>query len=111
PSPPWMQRRLLLAGMRPINNIVDITNYCMLEMGQPLHAFDYETLQRTGCIVVRRAAPGEGLQTLDGVERTLTAEMLLITDDSGPIAIAGVLGGAATDMSESTWHILLELAN
>ena len=69
PAPAWMQRRLLLAGMRPINNIVDITNYCMLEMGQPLHAFDYETLQLQGGIVVRRAAPGERIQTLDGLER------------------------------------------
>jgi len=111
PSPPWLQRRLLLAGMRPINNIVDITNYCMLEMGQPLHAFDYDALQRAGGIVVRRAAPGERLQTLDGVERPLSAEMLLITDGSGPIAIAGVMGGAATEVSEHTRHILLESAN
>ena len=108
-APAWMQRRLLLAGMRPINNIVDITNYCMLEMGQPLHAFDYETLQ--GGIVVRRAAPGERMQTLDGLERLLTEDMLLITDDSGPIAIAGVMGGTNTEVSERTRHILLESAN
>ena len=111
PAPAWMQRRLLLAGMRPINNIVDITNYCMLEMGQPLHAFDYETLQLQGGIVVRRAALGERMQTLDGLERTLTEDMLLITDDSGPIAIAGVMGGATTEVSERTRHILLESAN
>ena len=111
PAPAWMQRRLLLAGMRPINNIVDITNYCMLEMGQPLHAFDYETLRLQGGIVVRRAAPGERMQTLDGLERTLTEDMLLITDDSGPIAIAGVMGGATTEVSERTRHILLESAN
>ena len=111
PAPAWMQRRLLLAGMRPINNIVDITNYCMLEMGQPLHAFDYETLQLQGGIVVRRAAPGERMQTLDGVERPLSEDMLLITDDSGPIAIAGVMGGATTEVSERTRHILLESAN
>jgi len=111
PAPAWMQRRLLLAGMRPINNIVDITNYCMLEMGQPLHAFDYETLQLQGGIVVRPAAPGERIQTLDGLERTLTEDMLLITDDSGPIAIAGVMGGATTEVSERTRHILLESAN
>jgi phenylalanyl-tRNA synthetase beta chain len=111
PAPAWMQRRLLLAGMRPINNIVDITNYCMLEMGQPLHAFDYETLQLQGGIVVRRATPGERMQTLDGLERTLTEDMLLITDDSGPIAIAGVMGGATTEVSERTRHILLESAN
>ena len=106
-----MQRRLLLAGMRPINNIVDITNYCMLEMGQPLHAFDYETLQLQGGIVVRRAAPGERMQTLDGTERSLSEDILLITDDSGPIAIAGVMGGATTEVSERTRHILLESAN
>jgi phenylalanyl-tRNA synthetase beta chain len=111
PAPAWMQRRLLLAGMRPINNIVDITNYCMLEMGQPLHAFDYEMLQLQGGIIVRRAAPGERIQTLDGLERTLTEDMLLITDDSGPIAIAGVMGGVTTEVSERTRHILLESAN
>ena len=109
PAPAWMQRRLLLAGMRPINNIVDITNYCMLEMGQPLHAFDYQKLQ--GGIVVRRAAPGERMQTLDGIERVLTEDMLLITDNSGPIALAGVMGGATTEVSEGTRHILLESAN
>lgn len=111
PSPFWMQRRLAMAGMRPINNIVDITNYCMLEMGQPLHAFDYETLQLTGGIVVRPATAGERLTTLDGVERPLTEHMLLITDDSGPIALAGVMGGAQTEISASTRHILLESAH
>jgi phenylalanyl-tRNA synthetase beta chain len=111
PAPAWMQRRLLLAGMRPISTIVDITNYCMLEMGQPLHAFDYETLQLHGGIVVRRATPGEHMQTLDGLERILTEDMLLITDDSGPIAIAGVMGGASTEVSERTQHVLLESAN
>ena len=109
PSPPWMQRRLQYAGQRPINNIVDVTNYVMLETGQPLHAFDYETLQ--GGIVVRRARPGETMRTLDGVERQLTPDMLLITDDSGPIALAGVMGGAATEVTESTRHIFLESAN
>lgn len=109
PSPPWMQRRLQYAGQRPINNIVDITNYVMLETGQPLHAFDYETLQ--GGVVVRRARPGETMQTLDGVERQLTTDMLLITDDSGPIALAGVMGGAATEVTERTRHIFLESAN
>jgi phenylalanyl-tRNA synthetase beta chain len=112
PSPAWMQRRLRLAGMRPINNIVDITNYCMLETGQPLHAFDYDKLQlsRKG-IVVRQAEPGERLLTLDGIDRELTPDMLLITDDSGPIALAGVMGGAATEVSDTTRHILLESAN
>ena len=109
PSPPWMQRRLQYAGQRPINNIVDVTNYVMLETGQPLHAFDYETLQ--GGIVVRRARPGETMQTLDGVERQLIPDMLLITDDSGPIALAGVMGGAATEVTEGTRHIFLESAN
>ena len=109
PSPPWMRRRLQYAGQRPINNIVDITNYVMLEMGQPLHAFDYETLR--GGIVVRRARLGETMQTLDGVERQLTTDMLLITDDSGPIALAGVMGGAATEVTEGTRHIFLESAN
>ena len=109
PSPPWMQRRLQYAGQRPINNIVDATNYVMLETGQPLHAFDYETLQ--GGIVVRRARPGETMQTLDGVERQLTPDMLLITDDSGPIALAGVMGGAATEVTEGTRHVFLESAN
>ena len=109
PSPPWVQRRLQYAGQRPINNIVDITNYVMLETGQPLHAFDYETLQ--GGIVVRRAQPGETLQTLDGVERQLSTDMLLITDHSGPIALAGVMGGAATEVTERTRHIFLESAN
>ena len=109
PSPPWMQRRLQYAGQRPINNIVDVTNYVMLETGQPLHAFDYEALQ--GVVVVRRARPGEMMQTLDGVERQLTTDMLLITDDSGPIALAGVMGGAATEVTERTRHIFLESAN
>ncbi len=112
PSPPWMQRRLRLAGMRPINNIVDITNYCMLELGQPLHAFDYDklALDQHG-IVVRRAQPGERLRTLDDVNRELTPEMLLITDDSGPIALAGIMGGADTEVTEQTRRILLESAN
>ena len=109
PSPPWMQRRLQYAGQRPINNIVDVTNYVMLETGQPLHAFDYDTLQ--GGVVVRRARPGETMQTLDGVERQLTTDMLLITDDSGPIALAGVMGGAATEVTEGTRHVFLESAN
>ncbi len=112
PSPLWMQRRLRLAGMRPINNIVDITNYCMLETGQPLHAFDYDKLQvQNSGIVVRAAKPGERMQTLDGIDRDLTPDTLLITDDSGPIALAGVMGGAATEVSDSTTSILLESAN
>lgn len=116
PSPYWMQWRLRLCGMRPINNIVDITNYVMLEWGQPLHAFDYDKLvERAGgrrpTIIVRRARPGERLRTLDGVERELDPEDLLICDEAGPIAIAGVMGGAETEVTESTRAVLLESAN
>ena len=110
PSPEWMQKRLLAAGMRPINNIVDITNYVMLEMGQPLHAFDYD-LVRGHHIIVRRAHEGEELVTLDDVRRKLTPEMLLITDEGGPTAIAGVMGGAISEVNPDTTTILLEAAN
>jgi phenylalanyl-tRNA synthetase beta chain len=116
PSPFWMQRRLIMYGMRPINIIVDITNYVMLEMGQPLHAFDYRKLRpRPGgnrpAIIVRRATPGETIQTLDGVERLLDKEMLLITDGGGPVAVAGVMGGLESEVTEETTDILLESAN
>jgi phenylalanyl-tRNA synthetase beta chain len=116
PSPYWMQRRLTLAGMRPINNIVDITNYVMLEWGQPLHAFNYHELRgRTDdgppVIIVRRAQPGEIITTLDDVERALTPDMLLITDPGGPIAIAGVMGGFESEVTWQTTDILLESAN
>jgi phenylalanyl-tRNA synthetase beta chain len=116
PSPRWMQQRLRAAGMRPINNIVDITNYVMLEWGQPLHAFDYDTLRaREGedvpVIIVRRARPGETLTTLDDVPRQLSTDMLLITDGGGPVAIAGVMGGLETEIGPSTTHVLLESAN
>lgn len=109
PTPDWMQRRLLAAGMRPLNVVVDITNYVMLEMGQPLHAFDYAALPE-GKIVVRRAFAGETMTTLDGVERVLTSEMLLICDRDKPVAVAGVMGGAETEVSGSTHHIFLESA-
>jgi len=110
PSPDWMQDRLRKAGMRPINNVVDITNYVMLETGQPLHAFDYD-LVRGKRIVARRAKPGERLVTLDGVEREFDDQMLLICDGEGPVGIAGIMGGGNSEVSESTRNVLLEIAN
>jgi phenylalanyl-tRNA synthetase beta chain len=110
PSPQWMQSRLIAAGMRPINNVVDVTNYVMLEMGQPLHAFDYNTLQGHQ-IIVRRARPGEKIITLDGTEHTLTPEMLMICDAERPVAVAGVMGGFETEMSLRTQTMLLESAH
>jgi phenylalanyl-tRNA synthetase beta chain len=115
-SPEGMQRRLMLAGMRPISNLVDVTNYVMLEWGQPLHAFDYDKLvERAGgqmpVITVRSARSGEVMTTLDGVKRELTPDNLLITDTGGPIAITGVMGGAATEVSATTRNVLLEAAN
>ncbi|HWS82930.1 MAG TPA: phenylalanine--tRNA ligase subunit beta [Ktedonobacteraceae bacterium] len=109
PSPSWMGQRLLAAGMRPINNIVDITNYVMLEFGQPLHGFDYDLVPEHH-IIVRRAHPGETMTTLDDVKRKLTPEMLLITDPKGPTAIAGVMGGAVSEVNTETSTILLESA-
>ena len=116
PSPGWMQRRLTYAGMRPINNIVDVTNYVMLEWGQPLHAFDYDILvKRAGgkspTITVRSARAGESLKTLDGQLRELTPNHLIIADSFGPIALAGVMGGAETEVTPSTTNILLESAS
>jgi phenylalanyl-tRNA synthetase beta chain len=110
PSPSWMQERLLAAGMRPISNVVDITNYVMLELGQPIHAFDYDRV-RDHHIIVRRSTPGETLTTLDGKERRFDRGELLITDRSGPIAVAGVMGGLATEVTDGTRNILLEVAN
>jgi len=109
-SPPWMQQRLLACGMRPINNVVDVTNYVMLELGQPLHAFDYELI-RGRKIVVRRATGGETITSLDGVERTLSGNMLVIADAERAVAIAGVMGGANSEVTEGTTSILLEAAN
>ncbi|GIP34387.1 phenylalanine--tRNA ligase subunit beta [Paenibacillus sp. J2TS4] len=109
PSPLWLQNRLMAAGVRPINNIVDITNYVMLEYGQPLHSFDADKLEG-GRIDVRAAADGERIVTLDDAERALDAGMLLITDGAKPIAIAGVMGGANSEVSESTTRIVLESA-
>ena len=110
PSPQWMADRLLLAGMRPINNIVDVTNYVMLELGQPLHAFDYDKVAGH-TIIVRRAKPGEKLTTLDGTSRTLSADMLLISDPDGPNVIAGIFGGERVEVSDTTTSILLEAAH
>ncbi|MBN2005891.1 MAG: phenylalanine--tRNA ligase subunit beta [Anaerolineae bacterium] len=116
PSPLWMQLRLKRAGMRPINNIVDITNYVMLELGQPLHAFDYEQLRarprgKRKTIIVRRAAVGEQMATLDGVMRTFDHENLLIADGRGPIGIGGVMGGLDSEVKDSSTDILLEAAS
>ncbi len=115
PSPGWMQRRLEYAGQRPISNVVDVTNYVMFEWGQPVHAFDYDLLvKRAGgppTVTVRQAKPGEVLKTLDGVDRTLTADDLVIADTAGAIALAGVMGGAATEVTAITKNILLESAS
>lgn len=108
-SPLWIQNRLMAAGIRPINNIVDITNFVMLEYGQPLHAFDAEQLNN-GHIDVRLAEAGEKLVTLDDVERTLEPHMLLVTDGTKPVAIAGVMGGANSEVTNDTTRILLESA-
>lgn len=117
-SPAWMQRRLKQAGMRPISNIVDITNYVMLEIGQPLHAFDYDKLveraRASGAeiptIITRLAEPGETLTTLDGQTRTLRPEDILVCDTAGIISIAGIMGGAETEVSDTTKNVLLEAA-
>ncbi len=116
PAPGWMQRHLLYAGMRPINNIVDITNFVMLEWGQPLHAFDYDVLVKraageTPAITVRPARPGETLVTLDNQKCDLTGDHLVIADAVGPIALAGVMGGLETEVTATTKNILLESAN
>ena len=110
PSPVWMQERLKACGMRPINNVVDITNYVMMEYGQPLHAFDYDKI-KDHKIIVRRARAGERLLTLDGDLRTLDPEMQVISDPDGPIGLAGVMGGGDSEVSETTTSLLLESAN
>ena len=109
PSPDWMQKRLNACGIRAINNVVDITNYVMLETGHPLHAFDY-TLLKDGKIIVRRAAAGEKFKTLDGTERTLNENMLVIADTEKAVALAGVMGGANTEINDGTKTVLLEAA-
>jgi phenylalanyl-tRNA synthetase beta chain len=116
-SPYWVQRRLRAAGMRPISNIVDATNYTMIEIGEPLHAFDYDVLlsrtERSDSVVevsTRTAQPGEKLKTLDDVERTLTDSNVLVCDAAGPLSMAGVMGGAESEVGEGTKNILLEAA-
>jgi phenylalanyl-tRNA synthetase beta chain len=110
PSPDWLQQRLSSCGMRPINNVVDITNYVMLEYGQPLHAFDYRKLAG-GQIIVRGARKGETITTLDGSKRTLTPSMLVIAGTKEAIAVAGIMGGADSEVTDETDTILLESAN
>lgn len=110
PSPLWLRNRLRAVGVRPINNVVDITNFVMMEYGQPLHAFDFDTLAE-GRIVVRMAREGEKIVTLDGVERSADPDMLLICDPEKPVAIAGVMGGENTEVTEGTKQVLLESAH
>ena len=109
PSPQWLVERLQSAGVRSINNIVDATNYVMLELGQPLHAYDLDTLAGPS-LRVRRARPGERIVTLDGVERALTQDMPVIADDARSVGVAGVMGGENTEVSATTRNILLEAA-
>ena len=110
PSPQWMAHRLEAAGLRPISNVVDATNYAMWELGQPLHAFDHRLVVQ-GHIIVRRAADGEKLVTIDGTTRTLTAVDLVIADPKGAVALAGVMGGQDTEMRDRTTDVLIESAH
>ncbi|MHC5830171.1 MAG: phenylalanine--tRNA ligase beta subunit-related protein, partial [Nostoc sp.] len=112
PSPEWLQQRLRAAGVRPISNVVDITNYVLLEWGQPLHAFDCDRLQSLASsenltIGVRFATAGESLKTLDGQTRTLSTQNLLITANERPVALAGVMGGEETEVHEGTQRLVL----
>lgn len=108
PTPPWMIARLSLAGIRSLGVLIDITNYVMLELGNPIHGYDLDKL--SGGITVRRAQPGEKMKTLDGQERALHVEDLLITDESGPVGLAGVMGGGTTEMGDGTRNVLIEAA-
>src|SRR5664279_2583132 len=115
PSPDWLKSTLEKVGIRSINNVVDVTNYVMLEVGQPLHAFDYHLLAKAGgnacpTIVIRRAAEGEKFKTLDGQERTLNSQMLLIADETKAVALAGVMGGQNSEINQSTADVLIESA-
>ncbi|MFA5251651.1 MAG: phenylalanine--tRNA ligase beta subunit-related protein, partial [Phycisphaerae bacterium] len=107
PSPDWLKSRLKAVGLRSVNNVVDATNYALMETGQPPHAFDYEKINQ-GKIIVRCARAGEQIISIDGTKCKLTADMLIIADAKGPVAIAGVMGGADTEVSEKTTTILLE---
>ena len=109
PSPDWLAKRLEAIGQRPINNVADVTNYVLHELGQPLHAFDFDKLGGRR-IVVRRATPGEKLKTLDGVERTLTNDMLVIADAEKAVALAGIMGGEESEISNQTTDVLIESA-
>lgn len=116
PSPEWIQRRLKLIGQRPINNIVDVTNYVMFEIGQPLHAYDYDKLKaraggKTPTLITRTPEKGESLLTLDGVQRTLADGQILVCDLAGVIGLGGVMGGGDTEISDTTTNVLLEAAN
>lgn len=110
PSPVWIRRRLQLVGLRPISNVVDVTNYVMWELGQPLHAFDLDLLEGD-CIVVKRARPDERFVSLDGQERVLTPDVLMIWDRGKPVAVAGVMGGANSEVGPSTRRVLIESAH
>ena len=109
PSPLWLRERLRASGVRPINNIVDITNFVCLEYGQPMHAFDKEFL-KSGKIIVRNAAKGEKIVTLDGVERSLEERMMVIADGERPVAVAGVMGGENSEITDSTTTVIFESA-
>jgi len=109
PSPPWLKARLMAAGQRPINNVVDITNYVMLLTGQPLHAFDLDRVQ-DGRLTVRRVGPALEMTTLDGQTRSLSGDMLVIEDGQGPTSIAGVMGGSRSEVSQATTRVLMEVA-
>ena len=109
PSPDWLVKRLEAVGQRSINNVADVTNYVLMELGHPLHAFDLSRLKQQK-IIVRRAKPGEPLRTLDGVDHTLTRDNLVIADGTHPVALAGVMGGEESEISPSTRSVLLESA-
>ena len=109
PSPEWMQNHLRACNVRPINNVVDVTNYVMLELGQPMHAYDYDTLQ-DHALIVRRAKAGETMLTLDGQERTLTPEMITIADTEKAVGLGGVMGGLVTEVTDKTRTVILEAA-